>query len=122
MALRFFCDYCVPTSVTQCLANEGHDILSLDAYLEPNAPDSEVIEQAQRLSAILLTFDGDFSNIRDYPPENYVGIVAFQLKKTANVIPQMIELLGRHISSNPEMHQYAGKLLLVEPHRIRVIG
>lgn len=40
--------------------------------------DSEVIELAQKLDAVLLTVDMDFSNILTYPPQNYAGIIVIR--------------------------------------------
>lgn len=38
---------------------------------------------------ILLTFDSDFSDIGAYPPENYAGIIAFQVHNHPEVIPEI---------------------------------
>lgn len=43
-----------------------------------DAVDSEVLQTALQLDAILLTVDMDFSNILDYPPPDYRGIIVMR--------------------------------------------
>lgn len=69
---------------------------------------------------ILLTFDSDFSDIGAYPPENYAGIIAFQVHNHPEVIPEIFKRLLTYLESHPEMIEYQGKILLVELHRQRV--
>ncbi|MDX2078873.1 MAG: DUF5615 family PIN-like protein [bacterium] len=45
------------------------------SYIPENAPDGAVIALAIQLDAVLLTTDLDFSNIIDYPPKDYQGII-----------------------------------------------
>ena len=45
--------------------------------------DTVVITKAQEIDAILLSLNGDFSHIINYPPKNYKGIVALQMHNHA---------------------------------------
>lgn len=49
-------------------------------HLLINAKDSGVIAFAQSLNAVLVTLNGDFSDIINYPPANFGGIIALQLR------------------------------------------
>jgi len=120
MNLRFFADQCVPNSVIKALINEGYTVFRLRDYMPQDSEDSRVILKAQELDAILLSLNGDFADIITYPPSNYKGIIAIQLKNHPEIIPLIIERLKPYLSSHPDMEHYKGKLFLVEPHRIRI--
>ena len=82
--------------------------------------DPVVISKAQELKAILISLNGDFANIFNYPPADYQGIVALQVRNHPEVLPQIVSRLKDYLSANPDMVHYKGKLFLVEVHRIRI--
>lgn len=120
MRLRFLADQCVPTTVIETLRAAGYEIWYLRDHLSIKSPDVEVISKAQELGAILISLNGDFANIFNYPPANYQGIVSLQVKNHPEVLPQILSLLKNYLSANPDMEHYRGKLFLVEAHRIRM--
>ena len=120
MHLHFLVDHCVPTRVAESLKAAGHTVTRLRDALPPESPDENVIAKAQELEAILLTLNGDFADITAYPPANYRGIVALQVRNRHEVLPQIVEHLQTYLASHPDMAHYQGKLLLVEVHRIRI--
>lgn len=69
MALVFFLDQCVPSSVAQTLKEVGHTVHCLRDHLPTNSPDAAVIQRTQELDAILVSLNGDFADIVAYPPE-----------------------------------------------------
>jgi hypothetical protein len=60
MALRFLADHCVSNSTIRL-----RDVLPVDSS------DMVVIRKAQEIDAILLSLNGDFSHIVNYPPKDY---------------------------------------------------
>jgi len=120
MSLRRFADHCVPRSIIRALRDAGHDVLVLKDHLPVNSPDEHVIAKVQELGAILLSLNGDFSDIVRYPPANYLGIIALQVRNHPELIPQILQRLIAYLVAHPAPEQYAGTLLLVEAHRIRV--
>jgi hypothetical protein len=52
-----------------------------------NSPDESVIAKAQELNAILLSLNGDFADIVRYPPAQFDGIVALQIRDHPEIIP-----------------------------------
>ena len=46
-----------------------------------------VIAKAQEIDAILLSLNGDFADIVNYPPTNYRGIVALQMRNHSEILP-----------------------------------
>jgi predicted nuclease of predicted toxin-antitoxin system len=78
--MRFVAVHCVPESVAEALESTGHEVLRLRNQMAADAPDPGVIEQAQRLDAVLLSLNGDFSDIVRYPPSQYGGIISVQVR------------------------------------------
>ena len=120
MGLRFFADQCVPTVVIEGLLDAGYEVCRLRDYLPIESPDLVVISKAQELRTILISLNGDFANIFNYPPANYQGIVALQVRNHPEILPQIISRLKDYLSANPDTEHYKGKLFLVEVHRIRI--
>ena len=120
MPLRFFADHCIPNFIIQELQDVGYRVLRLKGHIPIESPDSKVIATAQELDAILLSLNGDFTNILNYPPDRYKGIIAFQVKNHPEVIPHLIRRLLSYLALHPEMDFYKGKLILLEVHRIRI--
>jgi hypothetical protein len=120
MSLRLFADHCVPTSIISILRQAGHELFVLRDHLPKNSPDELVIAKAQDLNAILLSLNGDFADIVRYPPKQFGGIIAAQIHDHPEVIPPTMQRLSEYFARFPDANHYAGKLFLVEPHRIRV--
>jgi len=120
--MRFLTDHCVPESVAEALESKGHEVLRLRNQMATDAPDPDVIEKAQVLDAVLLSLNGDFSDIVRYPPSKYGGIISMQVRNRPEVLAQIMERLTRYLTDQSDREHYRGKLLLVEAHRIRVRG
>ena len=120
MSLRFFVDHCVPQTVIQSLREAGYEVLRLRDHIPPDSADALVIAKAQEFDSILVSVNGDFSDIVTYPPANYRGISALQIRNHPEIIPQLMLRLLTYLSAHSEQNHYKGKLLLVEVHRIRI--
>lgn len=120
MSLKFFADHCVPNSIIRALRDRGDEVLLLNDYIPTASSDAVVISKAQELDAILVSLNGDFADIANYPPELYKGIIALQVRNHPEVIPQLMSRLRDFLSSHTDMEYIAGKLFLVEVHRIRI--
>ena len=119
MSLHFFSDQCVPSEITNSL-KEHHRVTLLRDVLPIRSVDPTVIAKAQELNAILLSLNGDFSDIVAYPPATFGGIVAIQLHNHPEVMPSLMKRLLDFCLSSPDREFYRGKLLIVEAHRIRI--
>ena len=120
MSLRLFMDQCVPRSVAESLRNARHAVDLLRSHLPINARDPEVIACAQSLDAVLVTLNGDFADIINYPPAKFGGVIALQVRNHPESLPAIIMQLLTYLGEHPDREHYAGKLLLVEAHRIRI--
>jgi len=122
MILKFFADHCVPNSIIKFLREQGYEVLVLREYIPMDSPDPTVILKAQECKAVLLTLNGDFADLINYPPQRFKGIISIQLKNHPENIPLICEKLRVYIEENRDMADFEGKLIVVEPHRIRVRG
>ncbi len=120
MSLRWLSDQCVPAEITEILRGHGHQVTLLREVLPIRSVDSVVIAKAQERGEILLSLNGDFSDIVAYPPTNFLGIVSIQLHNHPEIIPQLMECLLAFLRTHPDQEFYCGKLFLIEVHRIRI--
>lgn len=120
MSLKFFVDHCVSNYIIQTLRDAGYEVFRLKEYIAKDSTDSVVISKVQELDSILVSLNGDFANIVVYPPEQYKGIIALQVRDHPEIIPQLITTLKNYLSEHPERKYYERKLFLVEVHRVRV--
>lgn len=120
MSLRFFADQCISNYVIQTLRNAGHEVFRLKDYISPDLSDHVVISKAQELDSILISLNGDFTDIVTYPPKNYKGIISLQVKNHPEITPQLMERLKKYLSTHQDMNYYKGKLFIIEVHRIRI--
>lgn len=120
MRLRFFADHCISNFIIQVLRDAGYEVFRLRDYIPTDSADTVVISKAQELDSILVSLNKDFVDIVTYPPANYKGIIALQVRNHPEIIPQLITGLKDYLSAHPDMNDYKGKLLLVQVHRIRI--
>jgi predicted nuclease of predicted toxin-antitoxin system len=120
MALRFLADHCISNSIVETLRDAGHEVVRLREVLVVDSPDRVVIAKAQEIDAILLSLNGDFADIVTYPPKDYKGIVALQMRNHAEVLERLLARLTGYLRTQPEAQHYRGKLLVVEVNRIRI--
>jgi predicted nuclease of predicted toxin-antitoxin system len=120
MSLRLLADHCISREIIDAIREMGHDVVRLKEVLAPDSPDAAVIAKAKEIDSVLISLNGDFADIITYPPEAYEGIITLQVRNHPEIIPQLIGRLRLYLTSNPDRTFYRGKLLIVEPHRIRV--
>jgi len=94
MALRFLADHCVSNSTVQTLREANHEVLRLKDVLPVESSDTIVITKAQDIDAILLSLNGDFSHIVNYPPKNCKGIVAMQMHNHSEILCELLPFWG----------------------------
>ena len=78
--MRFKLDENMPRDAAIRLSNEGHDVETVVDEGLAGEDDPPILQAATDESRILLTFDLDFADIRQYPPGTHAGIVVFRLK------------------------------------------
>src|SRR5271166_3648712 len=99
MALRFLADHCFSNSIIQSLREANHEVLRLKDVLPVESPDSQVIAKAGDIGAVLLSLNGDFADIVTYPPREYKGIVALQLRNHSEALPHLMRRLTAYLAA-----------------------
>ena len=83
------------------------------------AEDPEVAAACRAEARVLFTLDLDFSDIRAYPPNEYVGIVVFRpAEPSRRMVLRMLTRVLLVLATQWADHQ----LWIVEPDRVRVRG
>jgi predicted nuclease of predicted toxin-antitoxin system len=116
--MRFLLDANLPRSTAALLRNLGHEAQDVRDVLHGGADDSAVAAYARTNGLALLTRDFDFSDIRNYPPEDYVGIVVLDLPDDA-LIGQINRTLESFVTNVEWLSHVSGHLAIVEPWRVR---
>lgn len=120
MSLRFFADHCISSFMIRTLRDAGYEVLRLQDFIPVESPDSTVISKAQYLGAILLSLNGDFSDIVAYPPSRFIGIIGLQVRNHPEIAAAIMQRLLQYLKTYPSMDHYRGKLLVVDASRIRM--
>jgi hypothetical protein len=55
-----------------------------------------------------------------YPPSQHYGVIALQLHNHPEVILYLMQGLIVFLSSHPQQGYYRHKLIIAEPHRVRI--
>lgn len=117
--MRFLIDADLPDSLVDVLKSHGHDVIHVRSIGLGRAADRTIAARAQTEQRCILTGDYDFSDLREYPPADYYGIVVIGLPVDATI--NMIRILISDFLNYADLvANLRGKLVIVEPGRIRV--
>jgi predicted nuclease of predicted toxin-antitoxin system len=118
--VKFFLDHCVPNLVAAMLAEATHEVVRLRDAMPTDSPDQAVLQRAGDLDAVLISLNGDFSDITAYPPANHHGVIALQVRNRPEAVGPIVERLLAYLRLHPDRREMDGRLLLVEAHRVQV--
>ena len=98
--MRFKVDENLHEDLVVALRREGHDAQTVYDEQLRGSPDAAIAEVCQREERALVTLDLDFGNIREYPPEDYPGLMVLRVVDQSRphvlqVFSQVFELLPR---------------------------
>ena len=117
--MRFKFDENLPSDFGALLRRDGHDAHSvLDENLR-GAADPSIAKVCQDEQRILITLDLDFAHIKNYPPQDYHGIIVLRLARQDRetvlaIIPRILTLL--------QTEPIAQRLWIVDDNRTRIRG
>ncbi|MBI3466739.1 MAG: DUF5615 family PIN-like protein [Planctomycetes bacterium] len=78
--MRIKLDENMPADLSNLLLAEGHDVRMVTDEGLGGEDDTPVIQAAAAEARILMTFDLDFADVRQYPPGKHAGVVVFRLR------------------------------------------
>lgn len=117
--MRFLLDAGLSYRLIDLFAEYGHDAIHHDALMPARSKDATVAATAAAAGRCLVARDFDFSDTREFPPRNFSGIIVLTIPRAGG--PGYVATLVRELLERlPELEPLRGKLLIVEPGRIRV--
>jgi predicted nuclease of predicted toxin-antitoxin system len=117
--MRAKLDENLPSEAAELLRAAGWNCHTVREEGLGGAEDPEVGATCLAEARVLFTLDLDFSDIRAYPPNEYVGIVVFRpAEPSRRMVLQMLVRVLPVLAAQWEDHQ----LWIVEPDRVRVRG
>jgi len=117
--MRFLVDADLPRRTAELIRRFGHDAEDVRQIGLGKADDADIADCARTHARCLVTGDFGFADIRNYPPEQFSGLVVLELPRdaTAQVILNLVESLLRQ----PEVLQrLPGRLAIVRAGQIRL--
>jgi hypothetical protein len=116
---QFLIDASLPRAVADLLRQRGHEATDVRDIGFGSAPDRTIADHALAERLCLITADGDFGHIGDYPPEQFYSIVVVQPPRDASRTV-VLALVAQFLDAEAVLGSLAGHLVIVEPGRMRV--
>jgi hypothetical protein len=117
--MRFLIDADLPRPTADLVRSFGHEATDVRAIGLGGAPDDRIAAHAKNHGLCLLTGDFDFADIRDYPPEEYAGLVVFVFPDDANR-DIILNLIQAFFKEQAVLEKLPGRLAIAEPGRVRL--
>lgn len=117
--MRFLIDEDLPRATGDLLRQYGYEAVDVrDAGLR-GSKDPQIAAYARRERLCIVTGDFDFSDIRNYPPGEYAGLIVLKLPRTATA-SFILHLLESFLQQEDLVAQMSGKLAIVESGQVRI--
>ncbi len=110
----FVLDECIPKKTKDILKENGVELVSISG-VSPGVSDELVIEYANQVKGIIVTFDKDFGALIFKERRLVIGLMLLRLTPSS---PEYIAKRIMHTIS--QVYSLKGKLVVVEENRIRV--
>ena len=117
--MRFLIDADLPRSVKGLLEKYGHEAIDVRDIGLRHANDPVIARASLDRQACLITGDFGFADVRNYPPENYPGIVALDLPRDASAA-FILGLIENFVHQTAVIARLPGRLAIVGVGRIRL--
>ena len=116
---RFLLDEDLPRSAGPLARRCGFESVDVREVGLRGKKDALIASYALEHRLCILTGDFDFSDIRNYPPRLYHGIVVFWIPSNASAT-YILGLIEGFLNNRSISEEMEGKLAIVEPTRIRI--
>ena len=99
------------------LGTQGFVVHDIRELAPPGIADPDILEEARKLNAVIVTRDFDFSDIREYPPGRCPGVIVLSVRNLAR--DAIIDVLRSLLAAIPldELHAATA---IVEAGRCRI--
>ncbi len=117
--MQFKADENLPPELPDLLRRYGHDARTVPEQGLRGRDDADVAAVCKGERRILITLDIGFGDLRQYPPDQYAGIIVLRLNRQGRrAVMAACERLMRLLTSE----SLAGRLWVVDEHSVRVRG
>ena len=116
--MRFLLDANLPRSLLAAMLALGHDVEFVRDIGLGDAADDEIAARARSNSAVIVTRDLDFADVRHYPPQIHSGIVVLRLPDNV-IAADVVDVMMRFLSVPAFIDRLQGRLAIVETDRVR---
>jgi predicted nuclease of predicted toxin-antitoxin system len=116
--MRFLLDANMPRSAAGAVQRLGHEAVDVRDIGLGGAEDQQVAAYAKQHNLALITRDFDFSDVRNYPPAEFAGIIVLELPDDA-VAATVLKATESFLSQPQLLAEVAGRLAIVESWRVR---
>ena len=114
--MKFKIDENLPVEAADLLRAAGHEADTAQEEGLAGAEDETLSERIRLEGRAIVTLDLDFSDIRAYPPQDYLGIILRPNRQDKDSLSALIRRLLPLLSVEP----LSGCIWIVEPDRIRI--
>ena len=108
----------MPRSALGAVQRLGHEAVDVREVGLGGADDAQIAAYAKERGLALITRDFDFSDIRNYPPAEYAGIIVLELPDDA-AAATVVKVMESFLSQPQLLSQLTGRLAIVESWRVR---
>lgn len=117
--MQFKIDENLPHEIADLLVSADYDAKTVNDQQLQGAKDPTLIDVCRTEHRVLVTLDTDFSDIRAYPPEEFMGIIVLRVGSQAKnhvikVFRSIMPLIGRE--------PLIKHLWIVEETKVRIRG
>lgn len=115
--MNFKLDENVPLDVVEILSAAGHDVATVQGQRLSGTTDERLAAICWVEQRALVTLDLDFSDVRLYPPIDYVGLIILRPHEPrVDLIIELVRALLPVLTSEDP----TGCLWVVNPHGVRI--
>jgi predicted nuclease of predicted toxin-antitoxin system len=107
----------MPAAMTELVRQAGHDALTVAEEALGGTVDRRILEAATVENRVLVTFDLDFADVRDFPVGSHAGIVVFRLHDQRWAL---LQGPARNLVASGILDRIHGGLAIVDESRIRI--
>ena len=115
--MRFKLDENLPVELVLNIRNAGHEAETVDYEGLSGSSDEIILDVVKEEGLVFFTLDKGIGDIRNYPPEQYSGIVLFRPATTGR--GTTLDFVRAHLANLVEM-DLSGRLVVVTERGVRI--
>jgi predicted nuclease of predicted toxin-antitoxin system len=116
--VHFLIDANLPRSLTERLASLGQEGTHVRDIGLGDADDAIIAAHARSQRLTLITREWDFGDVRNYPPQDYQGIVVIDLP-SETIARTIIRVIENFVRQAEMIRRLPGHLAIVEAGSVR---